>query len=57
MATKLTHTLAVTTKTFEWFENAKRYEQLDQELTFTNDEFIMFMLDEYPKPNKKKNYR
>ena len=55
MGAKLTHTLAVTTKTFDWFENAKRFEQLDQEQTFTNDEFIMFMLDEYPKPKKKKN--
>ena len=53
--TKLTHTLAVTTETFEYFNNAKRLESADNEESYTNDEFIMILKTEYPKPKKKKN--
>jgi len=55
MGAKLTHTLAVTTETFEYFNNAKRLESADNEESYTNDEFIMILMTEYPKPKKKKN--
>ena len=50
-----THTIALTDQTFEWFENAKRIESMDNEESYTNDEFISIILTEYPKPKKKKN--